>query len=224
MTSTADPSAVTWTPPAEVTWHDDILINREPYPTRNYAPDYGPNSDAYLRTLSYAQRDVLRAVHEAAHAVAVLACGGYVHDVQIMTTAELRTHELSDSGTVSGQVRACNLPDGTGVAVYLGAGERAEDRWLRENGLWTSTLAAGVELGAYGDRKALLLGNPHVGFGTGQDYVIVHDLADHFLSEHWTRVLAVAGELAARLHLDGCDVAGLAGLPDGTHSPTCDFT
>jgi hypothetical protein len=223
MTSTVNLSAVTWTPPAEVTWHDDILINGEVYPTRNYTPDLGANSDAYLGSLTYEQRDVLRAVHEAAHAVAVLAGGGYIHDAHIMTTAELHTHKPSDLGTVSGQVRGCNLPSGTAHAVFIGAGERAEDQWLRETGLWTSTLAAGVEMGAYGDRTALLRDNPHIGFGTGQDYVVVHDLADHFLGEHWVRVLAVAGELASRLRLDGSEVADLAGLPNGTHSPTCDF-
>lgn len=224
MTSTVDLSAVTWTPPAEVTWHDDILINHGPYPTRNYAPDLGPNSDAYLGSLTYEQRDVLRAVHEAAHAVAVLAGGGYVHDARMMTTAEMRAHKPSDQGVKSGEVRGCNVPSGFALAAFIGAGERAEDRWLREQGLWTSTLAAGVEMGAYGDRRALLRDNPHIGFGTGQDYVIVHDLADHFLSWHWTRVLAVAGELAARLRLDGDEVAALAGLPNGTHSETCDFT
>ncbi|MFD8226901.1 hypothetical protein ACFV16_22320 [Streptomyces massasporeus] len=222
MTSTVDPSAVTWTPPAEVTWHDDILINGEPYPTRNHAPDYGPNSDAYLGSLTYAQRDVMRAVHEAAHAVAVLSGGGYVHDVTTSTTAALRSHEPTAHGVASGATRVCNLTDMT-FAAFFGAGERAEDRWLRENGLWTSTLAAGVELGAYGDRKTLLRSNPHVGFGAGQDYVIVHDLADHVLDEHWLRVFAVAGELVTRLRLDGDEVADLAGLPNGTHSPTCDF-
>jgi hypothetical protein len=224
MTSTIDLSAVTWTPPAEITWHDDVLVNGEPYPTRNYAPDYGSNSDAYLGTLTYEQQDVLRAVHEAAHAVAVLAGGGHVHDAWIKTTAELRTLEPSDTGIKSGAVKACNLIDPTAVAVFLGAGERAEDRWLRENELWTSALAAGIELGACGDRKVLLQSNPHVGFGTGQDYVIVHDLADHLLSEHWDRVLTVAGSLAFRLHLDGDEVAVLAGLPNGTHADTCDFT
>ena len=224
MTSTVDLSAVTWTPPAEITWHDDLRINDEPYPTRNYAPDYGPNSDAYLGTLTYGQRDAMRAVHEAGHAVAALAGGGYVHDARITTTAELVGREPSDEGIKSGDVRICNLTDSTTCAVFLGAGERAEDRWLRESGLWTSTLAAGIELGAYGDRKALLRGNPHVGFGTGQDYVIVHDLADHLVGEHWAHILAVAGELASRLRLSGAEVADLAGLPNGTHSDTCDFT
>lgn len=216
MTSTVDLSAVTW--------HDGILINGEAYLTRNYSPDYGPNSDAYLGTLTYGQRDILRAVHEAAHAVAVLAGGGHIHDARILTTAELVTHEPSDEGIKSGDVRVCNLLDSTDCAIFLGAGERAEDRWLRESGLWTPTLAAGIELGAYGDRKALLGMNPHVGFGTGQDYVVVHDLADHFVNRHWTRILAVANPLVSRLRLDGDEVADLAGLPNGTHSETCDFT
>lgn len=224
MTSTVDPNAVNWTPPAEVTWHDDILINGETYHTRNYAPDYGPNSDAYLGTLTYAQRDVLRAVHEAAHAVSALADGGHVHYARIMTTAEMVAQEPSDQGVKSGDVRACNLIPSTACAVFLGAGERAEDRWLRENDLWTPALAAGVELGACSDRRVLLQMNPHVGFGTGQDYIIVHDLADHFVGRYWVQILAVADELVSRLHLTGDEIADLAGLPNGTHSKTCDFT
>lgn len=223
MTGTVDLGTVTWTPPAEVTWHTDITINGETYHTRNFAPDYGPNSDAYLGSLTDGQRDTMRAVHEAAHAVAVLAGGGYVHDAWITETSVLRASAPTDSGTVSGQVRCCNLPGGTENAVFFGAGERAEDRWLRENGLWASDIAAGVELGACGDRRALLELNPHVGFGTGQDYVIVHDIADHFLSENWASVLTLADALAARLRLDGAEVAALAGLPNGTHSPTCIF-
>jgi hypothetical protein len=224
MTSTIEPGTVTWTPPAEVTWHSGIEINHEPYPTRNHAPDCGANSDAYLGSLTYAQRDTMRAVHEAAHAVAVLACGGHLHSARMTITAELRPGEPSDEGTVGGQVLGCNVPDGRALAVFTGAGERAEDRWLRESGLWTPTRAAGVELGAYSDRRALLLDNPHIGFGTGQDYVSVHDLADHFLGEHWSLVLAVADALAFRLRLDGEEVAFLAGLPNGTPMDTCDHT
>lgn len=223
MTATVDMSAVTWTPPAEVTWHDDIRIGGKPYPTRNFAPDYGPNSDAYLGSLTYGQRDELRAVHEAAHAVAALVAAGHVHHVQILTTVSLRTCEPADEGIKGGETQACNIADSTDVAVFLGAGERAEDRWLREQGLWTPDVAAGIEMGAYGDRKILLEMNPHVGFGTGQDYAVVHDLADHFVSEHWGRVLAVAGELARRLRLDGDEVARLAGIPNGKHADTCDF-
>jgi hypothetical protein len=223
MTSTVDLSAVTWTPPAEVTWHNDLLINGETYPTRHPAPGGEPRSDAYIGDLTHAQRDAMRAAHEAAHAIAGLAFGGHVHSVMFRTTESLRTDEQMDGSTISGDVKVCNLPDGFALATFMGAGERAEDRWLREHGLWTPTRAAGVELGAYGDRRVVLDNNPHIGFGSGQDYSTVHDLADHFLSEHWTRVLAVACELAARLRLSGDEVADLAGLPNGTHSPTCAY-
>lgn len=223
MTRTVDMSAVAWTSPASITWHADVVINGKPYRTRNFAPDYGPNSSAYLGSLTYGQRDEMRAVHEAAHAVAALAAGGHVHHVQMMTTEEMLSHPVTGDGTPSGEARVCNILDATDCAVFLGAGERAEDRWLREHGLWTSDVAAGVELGALGDRTALLELNPHVGFGTGQDYVVVHDLADHFVREHWDRITAVAWVLVRRLRLDGDGVARLAGLPNGKHADTCDF-
>lgn len=205
-------------------WYDEILVNGEAYPTRNPASGGSANSDTYLRGMTDDQREMMRAVHESAHAVATLAGGGYVHDVTTSTTAALRGALPADQGIATGNTRACNLPDGQSWAVFLGAGERAEDRWLRENGLWTPSRGAGVELGAYSDRKQLLAQNPHIGFGSGQDYSIVHDLADQLVSEHWGPVLAVAEALAARLHLTGREVSVLAGLSNGTHFPTCTLT
>ncbi|MGP3738058.1 hypothetical protein ACTWJ9_33650 (plasmid) [Streptomyces sp. GDS52] len=52
-------------------------------------------------------------------------------------------------------------------------------------------------------------------------YLVVHHLADQFLSQHWGAVLAVADVLATRLHLTGGHIADLAGIPNGTHSATC---
>jgi hypothetical protein len=210
--------------PAAVTWYGDTRINFEPDPTRNPVPSFAVNSNDCLDSLTYGQRDVLRAVHEAAHAVAILAASGYVHDVMIRTTAWLQGQPATGAGVVGGEARGCNFPGGPAFVTVLTAGERAEDRWLRENGLWTSTLAAGVELGARGDRLTILTANPHIGFGTGQDYSTVHDLGDRFVDEHWTRILAVAEALVSRCHLTGDEAASHAGLPNGTHSATCTFT
>jgi hypothetical protein len=210
------------TAPATYTWHTDIDINGQPYPTRHTAPDYGPNSDAYHDDLTHQQRDQLRAIHEAAHAVAGLTARGCIHYAKITPTAELVAAPPTAGGIKSGDVYVCNLTDGQDIAVLLGAGERAEDRWLRQNNLWTETRAFGIELGAYSDRRKFLDLNPHFGFGADHnDYRVVHDLADELIDRHWDAITAVADVLAERLRLTGDLVADLARMPNGNHSATC---
>lgn len=230
MTARTTTATVTWNAPIESVWHDDRVIHGRPYPTRQSAPDLGTGACAYLSDLTDGQRDVLRAVHESAHAVVGLASGAYVHYAKMSTTSELRdTSVIPDwaplKAVPGGDTRACNLADGLDFIVLMGAGERAEDWWLREQGLWTPNRAVGVELGAYGDRREVLRLNPHVGFDGGPaDYLIVHHFADRFVSEHWDAITTVAAVLATRLHLTGDEIADLTGLPNGTHSATCAYT
>lgn len=222
MTGTAT-DTVTWTPQATPVWNDDLVINGRTYPTRHPAPP-AAKSHEYLAGLTDAQRDEMRAVHESAHAVTGLAAGACVHHAQISTTADLRNEDLPATGRTGGYTPACNITDGLGFLVFLGAGERAENRWLCEQGLWTPARAVGVELGAYGDRRHVLDLNPHLGFeGGSEDYSVVHHFADQSVSEHWSAITAVAQVLVTRLFLTGDEIADLTGLPNGTHSSTCNF-
>jgi hypothetical protein len=226
MTGTAQSTPVTWTPPAVPVWRDDAVINGAPYPTRHRVPDGVVDSDVLLADLTDDQRDSMRAVHEAAHAVAALAAGGFVHHAWIRRTADLRATAgmVIEGHRVGGNVAACSVSDGRDFVVLLGAGERAEDRWLHEAGLWTPELAVGVEFGAYSDRRAILGWNPGLGFEGGyNDFLIVHQLADELVNEHWDRITAVGAVLAQRLRLTGDEIADLTGLPNGTHSATCTF-
>ncbi|MEV6165706.1 hypothetical protein AB0L71_28100 [Streptomyces sp. NPDC052052] len=216
---------MTTNPELAAMWHDDITINGQPYPTRHAAPDYGASTEVYRGDLADQQRDQMCAIHESAHAVAALVGHAYIHYAKIATTAVLKTAAPSDSGIPGGNVFACNFSDGQDLAVFLGAGERAEDRWLRQNDLWTPRRAVGVELGAYGDRREFLAANPHFGFGADHnDYRVVHDLADQLIAQHWDAITAVADALATRLHLTGGQIARIADLPNGTHSATCTGT
>lgn len=204
------------------TWHTDVVINGQPYPTRHPAPLTAANSGTYLDDLTDEQRDHLRAIHEAAHAVAGLATGAHVHYAKISRTVTLKAAAPSTVGIPGGDTYTCNIPDGHAFALYLGAGERAEDKWLRESGLWTELRATGVELGAYGDRRAFLNVNPHIRFGIDHnDYLVVHDLADQLVTQQWHAITSVAAALSVRMHLTGIQIADLAQLPNGTHSPTC---
>lgn len=224
MTGTAR-STLTWTPPAASVWHADRVIHGQPYPTRHSAPDYGPNSGAYRGIVTDDQHEMQSAVHESAHAVSALASGAYVHYARISSMDELRdAAEESDGVVPGGDTKACNLASGLDFIVLMGAGERAEDRWLREQGLWTPIRAVGAELGAYGDRQQVRRLNPHLGFEGGpNDYLVVHEVADRFVSEYWGAIATVACVLAERLHLTGDEIARLTGLPNGTHSATCTY-
>lgn len=207
------------------TWRTDVYINGQPFPTRHPAPDYGDNSDAYLGDLPDHQRQYLRAIHEAGHAVAGLAARAHIHYAKITPAAKLATAAPTSIGVSGGDVFACNFPDGQATAVYLGAGERAEDRWLHQNHLWTSTRAVGIELGSYSDRRRFLAINPHFGFGADRnDYRVVHDLADDLVAQHWNTITAVADVLVNQIHLTGDQIADLAQFPNGTHSTTCTGT
>ncbi|MFF3128531.1 hypothetical protein ACFVRD_41110 [Streptomyces sp. NPDC057908] len=193
-------------------WHDGIDLNGAPYPTRNNAPSVQGNSDdAY--DLPSDLVDYARAIHEAGHAVAALIGGAHLHRAQIVkgpaTTPE------------GGVTHACNLSDGHAYATFSAAGERAVDRWLHEDGLWTPDRAIATEVGAHGDRHSFLLINPHVGFGDKEiDYTVVHDLADNFLEQHWAAVTRVAHALTDRAHLTGDEIARIAGLPNRPR-PSC---
>ncbi|MGW5693831.1 hypothetical protein ACWEWX_23585 [Streptomyces asiaticus] len=216
---------MTSTPASTITWYDDLEVAGTPYPTRHPAPDYGNNSDAYLGDLPGHQRQYLRAIHEAGHAVAALTAHAHVHYAKITPTVELTTAAPTSSGVSGGDVFGCNFTDGQSFAVFLGVGERAEDHWLHQNSLWTATRAVGIELGACGDRRRFLATNPHFGFGVDHnDYRVVHDLADQLVTQHWDAITAVADVLSTRLHLTGGQIADLAQMPNGTHSTTCTGT
>ncbi|MFC7794618.1 hypothetical protein [Streptomyces cinereoruber] len=191
------------------TWHQDININGRPYPTRTYVPDLDTDTAAF--DLPQVQVAYLSAIHEAGHAVVLLARGGHIHHAEVL----LGTFQ---HGEPDGRVDACGVRDGNMFAEFLAAGERATDRRLREMGLWTPYRGLVAETGAYADRKKLLADNPDVGFGDKPvDYLLAHDMADTVLDAHWPAVLRVADALAHHHRLDGDTIATLAGLPNGPH-------
>ena len=196
--------------PAHATpWHTDALVGGVVYPTRNHAPDLEGESDTCLN-LAAPQLDYLRAIHEAGHAVTVLAGRGHLHSVEIVkgvaTTEE------------GGVTRACSLSDGHAYAIFSAAGERAADRWLREAGLWTPARAVSNEVAARGDRVSFLAINPHVGFGDKDvDYRVVHDLADQAVDLYWREIGVIADALMQEIRLGGDRVADLARIPNAAH-------
>ena len=194
------------------TWHTNVHVNGEPYPTRNYTPNTdGLNYDSI--GLTPQQANHLTAIHETGHAITALAGGGHLHYAQIGPVA--------NNPSATADAYCCNLVDDNGhaQAIYYAAGERAADRWLRETGLWTPRRAVAAEVGAHGDRHKFLSINDHlVGYGDKPvDYRYVHDLADRVLDQNWDAITRVADALAQHQHLTGDAIADIAGLPNGTH-------
>ncbi|MCX4581043.1 hypothetical protein OHB41_49725 [Streptomyces sp. NBC_01571] len=192
------------------TWHTNQFAGGAPYPTRHYTHvDCGDHGSRYLE-LPAESLQIIRAIHEAAHAVIALAGGAHLHHTKI--------DKPGSPGDTAGATGICGLTDSQSVAAYCAAGERADDRWLRDNGLWTARRAVCVEIGARADRQTLLALNSHVGFGdTDIHYQAVHDLADRLIDQHWDQITTLAGHLVERLYLDGSDVATLTEI-DG---PAC---
>lgn len=202
---------MTAAPASTAPWHINLYVGGAVYPTRHYALlDEDDDGTEACLGLTPDEMHYIRAIHEAAHAVTAIAGGGHLH------YAEIETHDsASDHGGVT---EACGLDDGNLFAVFSGAGERANDRWLREVGLWTPRLAVAVESGARGDRAKFLQVNPHVGFGDREvDYRAVHDLADQAIDRHWAAINTVADVIVTHIRLEGDAIADLAGIPNGPH-------
>ncbi|MFF2123526.1 OB-fold nucleic acid binding domain-containing protein [Kitasatospora sp. NPDC058184] len=199
-----------------VTWYADVDLDGAVYPTRTRVdgPEWAvPDSAHLLHGLTRRETVLLDAVHEAGHAVAALAVSAHLHYVLVGAVAH--------NASARGYTEACGLARGRALAAYCGAGERAADRWLRENGLWTPVRGVAVELEAAGDRRTYREHHPDVSFGgTGPDYRGVHDAADAVLDRYWPAVRAVAAALVEHRRLDGDAIATITGLPNGprTHA------
>ncbi|WP_445520407.1 hypothetical protein [Streptomyces sp. NEAU-174] len=189
-------------------WHTVLWVDGEPYPTRHYV--HYDRGDGPLWDLPAETLHQMRAIHEAAHAVAALDGGAHLHYAQIQAPS-------GSEGDTDGATGACGHSTGEDAAAYTGAGERATDRWLRETGLWTPARAMCAEVAARHDRAGFLSLNPHFGFGDrgAADYRLVHDLADRMIDRRWGAVTAVGAVLARQLRLEGDDIADLVRIPNG---------
>jgi hypothetical protein len=194
--------------------------------TRHPWPAFGPDGTidplAVLDLPAPAERR-LQAVHEAGHAVLALRGGIPVRH------AQLTPGGTGPEGT-NGHINAGPFNvDWLDYALMLAAGERASDRWLRLEGLYTPARGWVAEVTAQMDREALeesaaALSSPvTVVYGRGTDlaadrvdYADVCDDVDGCLTEPtvWRRVLAVASALDARGFLDAAALAALTGLPN----------
>ncbi|MFI2076236.1 hypothetical protein [Streptomyces triculaminicus] len=202
-------------------WH---LNTDRPYYTRHPEPaDWGRGFFNSLDGMDLDNATLRRAlaVHEAGHAALCFAFGV---PVVLMHLSE----DLGRTGP-GFEPLACvrTAPSGWRIsymayAALCAAGERAQDRWLREMGLWTPKRAWAAERAAMEDRRmaaAALKDNCrrvlHYGDNrsTGSVYYgTVQTVADSALSHLWDRVLRLAAALDDHGHLTGHEAARYAGM------------
>ncbi|MFF2923089.1 hypothetical protein ACFVTP_11915 [Streptomyces celluloflavus] len=156
------------------------------------------------------------AVHEAAHAVMHFAFGIPVEEIRI---ADALGKDTGPGGWVK-STGAWSVP----YMRYLtmcAAGERAQDRWMREQGLWTPERAWVCERTATEDRNQAARSARDCGlqlhFGTGPardglHYRAVQDTAEAALAPLWDRVMNLAAAADTHGRLSGHAAAGHARL------------
>lgn len=198
-------------PHQTTTWyHDVVLSDGSVYPLRNRLSEdiRGDISDEALG-LTGEQSRVSTAVHELGHAMVWLASGLHVQYLGV--------------GIGSGGQAACTAVAKTPqelMARITGvvAGERAQDRWLREAGLWTPNLAAMAELGAAHDRAYVFAcgPEPRPSFGGSDvDYSVLHDLADEALDAIWGKIMKALPILIRVGRMTGDELADHVGVRNG---------
>ncbi|MEH6374577.1 hypothetical protein V7793_09600 [Streptomyces sp. KLMMK] len=197
-----------------MTWH----LNSDRFYTRHPEPDVGPGGTYYgIADLRDADLRRSLAVHEAGHAVLAFACG--IPVVEICLSGDL------GKGMGSGPAAWVQWGGSWSVScaryfAMCAAGERSQDRWMQEEGLWTPERAWVVERTAGTDRQKVAEALQDLGMtlhyghtpDAGMDYATVTAAADAALHHLWDRVLSVAAALDDHGHLTGRQAARHARL------------
>lgn len=210
-----------------VTWHRNIRWNEDLYPTRNYSSYEG--DFAGMLSLSAQQRQESGAAHELGHAIAHLAQDADAHLARVDLYSETTDIRLDTGVTrAAGGYTLAHYERGDEhalwcVLVACAAGERAQDRWLREAGLWTPTRAVAIEVLARSDRDSALHREPRLGFGDAEiDYGLLHDEADAIIDRHWEGLRTAVPVLMTSGRMTGDELAAYVGLPNP--EPPADVT
>ncbi|MGN7135485.1 hypothetical protein [Streptomyces pseudogriseolus] len=192
-------------------WHHDVRVGGVVYPLRHRLDD-AYNGELSDRVFGFTpeQSAEMAAVHELGHALVWLDRGVHVRYVDLKK--RVRLGNPVDGNAVCGPVANDRM---LGWALGVAAGERAVDRWLREEGLWTPSRAAWAEVSAKHDRDAILASSidPKPCFGSGMaDYGDLHQLADDALVRVWERVRASVPVLITRQSIGGNELGAMNGI------------
>jgi hypothetical protein len=209
-------------------WHlnDDTIGSTEPWApwcrrTRNAPLEITGNATTEsIANYAPAEKLASTAMHEAAHVVLYLATGHGIREIVIDASSDADSwisYEPYSGGWLD-------------FAVSAAAGERAQDRWLRETGLWTPGRAWVAERYSWRDRRLVSVvvsqaHNEELTFGLvnhWSDYAWIGDRAAEALDPVWDQVLTLARHLANHRHITGEQAARVAGLTFATPGSTGD--
>jgi hypothetical protein len=190
-----------------MSWHylPDAGIHTR-HPTPNLPGTFTPN-DALNLDPTQERRSI--AAHEAGHAAAYLAHGIKFIDITIGGLGP-------DENGITPAARVRPLPTFRAtdeqVLQVLAAGERAQDRWLREQGLWTPTRAWAVEVTAGHDRGEMK--RHGLDYDTS-DLTSLHAETDALLDRLWPSVIRLGDALDRHGHLTYEQAVEAAAVPCG---------
>ncbi|WP_326581612.1 hypothetical protein OIE69_44505 (plasmid) [Actinacidiphila glaucinigra] len=132
------------------------------------------------------------AVHESGHAVAALATG------------QARVLECAVDGEGERAYTDVRWDSQQALLVLLHGGHLAQQRWLREQHMWTALRSSAVRAAASHDFDALAATG-----ATPGEVRQASDQAEEFLDRHWTAVMTVAEHLHQHGRLTGAEVQTL---------------
>ncbi|MFD0374655.1 hypothetical protein [Streptomyces sp. NPDC127112] len=170
-----------------------------------------------IRGFNEEQAALACAYHEAGHAIVGLAVGMDARDVYISVGACGRCGAAKAAGAnLATKLLSAPGPD---VVMMLAAGTQAELRWLNLNGHFTEAVGWMTDFGGINDQTDAQDVAEH--YGVKLDYTVPSTASPYsypgqqvraqlVLAEHWTRVKAVAEELAVRQELTAEEVLRLA--------------
>lgn len=188
----------------------------------------GPAGPAYsMDVLELPLRGVrmFQAVHEAGHAVVAAAL-----DLIAAGAPTVRLHTVRLYPPMPGLLNVGHAyvswqagTDWFNLAAWSASGERAADRWLRDEGLWTPLRAWVAEVSAAADRRNIDTYDPRFQLAwshdqhqalvqqgvTAVDYADIQADADMVLTDLWPVVTTVARLLASHGSLTGDQVRAL---------------
>ncbi|WP_035796445.1 hypothetical protein [Kitasatospora mediocidica] len=171
--------------------------------TRHPAPDIDGRFDVRgLYGLPDSHHRQMTTIHEAGHAAVLLAAGiPFDH----MSLGQHPNTAAPQAGYVK-----CTFTGTLETYIhFFAAGERAQDRWLREQGLWTPIRAWATEILAYTDRQGI------AEYAPADDLTALHDEVDTLLDGLWPSVLRLAGALNRHGRLSYEQAVEHAAIPCG---------
>lgn len=192
-------------------WHTNIRMANPGeaegvvFPTRTHFTGDGTLAEV----ADFTARQHLQAVaaHELGHFLVDWKLGAWIRGISVQ--------DGGDNIIPKGLVEAAWSPvDGWQRLRLIGgaAGERACDRWLREQGLWTPARAVYGEIQGQEDRADALKADPSITFDGGpNDYRRLQDEADRILDEVWPLLLHGLKHFSTYAEYTGDEMCALLG-------------